>query len=296
MLALAAATLQILLGLAQVGFTVRGTRVRPGPIGIGSGILLLGALGALIALLLRDLDPAITLICATSIAQVSLWIGLRHLRAVARIHRLAAEIARARGAAKSELVQSLLAHVPSVGDLYETGALRLRLSAAAALAEAAEFAAAEQLLAKLELVRLGESDCVAAASTRTVCRLYAGDPEGAARELDSIPKTQGPETERILAVTRALVTVLRGDIAGALALLGPEPDDERLLATALGRARATVRAHAFAARDELDQARATLRSLRRAHGDAALDRIVLLQGPASSLAAAMRAERDAPYR
>lgn len=122
-------------------------------------------------------------------------------------------------------------------------------------------------------------------------RLRLGDREGARAALDAIAPR--PRSLRaVLATKDALLAAVGGEPDLALEILAKHP----LPARSAHRATAdTARAHALAAKGDLDGARALLRS--RASADPKwLARAARPEGPATPIAAALAAERGTPYR
>lgn len=169
----------------------------------------------------------------------------------------------------------------------------VRLYAAGALAEARLHVAMERLLQPLIGRRLRMVEEVVLHVDLAIARLYQGDRAGARRELDVARAVKRnklflPLVDRL----DALICALEGDGPAALERLGPSPR----VGSAHRRGWLLARAHGLAAAGDEDGAREALIALRDEHGADGLARAADLQGPASSLAAALHRDADVPYR
>lgn len=126
------------------------------------------------------------------------------------------------------------------------------------------------------------------AQALATCRIEADNVEGAAAALTDVPEGPiDPLLDAWLSATRALLHAVRGEPEQALATLG---EDEEDLEKALFASRSIVRAHVLAARSDEAGAEAELRRAVDAAGITALSRASRPAGPASKLAARLRAE------
>ncbi|MFK7988312.1 MAG: tetratricopeptide repeat protein [Sandaracinaceae bacterium] len=186
---------------------------------------------------------------------------------------------------------SLQAHLAKKKMLPRTQDAR---RAAWVFGERAQFEVAEALLSALPLdtlPRVWRNERALVLNDLAAYRLRLGDLDGARHALskaDGIPGTlAGP-----LGTKRALLAAVEGDGDAALAILEgvklPDTSPHHLTAH-------LATAHAQAERGDLDAARAALLRLIETDPDW-LVRTSTPAGPATALAAALAAEKDAPYR
>jgi hypothetical protein len=278
-----------------------GTRVRPQWQRQWWDALVLAWLGALLAFALGTwLGPWRAVPVTLGLSLAVRWIGLRHLRAAAELHRIGARLKGAEPDERARLAEALLdrmrrAMKPERGGEAPPLNVRLRLHASAALIDANCFDEAGRVLANLDAETLSGMDRTSLLVQRAILALYGEGGHGVARRLfDQIPRPAGGELEEQLVAFDALLFALEGEHDLALDLAGEGPDRPDA-AEGLTRTRQVTRAHAYAGRGDEGRAKKALRELRRMSGDAALERVVQLRGPASALAAKLTNE-DAPYR
>lgn len=215
------------------------------------------------------------------------------------------EIARTMGSGLDEAARSVA--VGKIGEVLRLSerrwppanlAMRVNLETYAALhlQRANLWREAETLLKKTPAAHLGGGFKAAHAMGLGACRLYQGDLQGAKAWFAQVARPVDDETlETIYRGTDALILVLEGRSQEALSSVG---NDEEPLSepTDLERLHEHVRAHALADLGDGDRARSILRRMLRRHGIGALERVAIVNGPASPLAQAILRDRDQPYR
>lgn len=139
---------------------------------------------------------------------------------------------------------------------------------------------ARKRLAALPVEQLDENQKAMRNQALATCELHFGDVDAAEAAVTAIARPATPKIEIWLNATDALLLALRGRGDDALAMLVRAPDDNPSLIAS----HHVVRAHAYAAKGQPDNARVELLAVQEQAGPAGLERATRPEGPASALA------------